>query len=62
MTEKQKRILKIFMVAILMVSMYFSMYFLAGEKVIFVNSGHVEQKGKPCVVIDAGHGDSYLRE
>lgn len=56
MDGKQKKILKMIMAAILLVSMYF----LAREGAAYVNSDHVESgrqaKYKYCVVIDAGHG------
>lgn len=63
--EKQSKVLKIIMAAILLVSMYF----VAGEGAAYVNSDKVEEEkeeaekngGKAekrdfCVVIDAGHG------
>lgn len=54
--EKQKKILRIIMAAILLVSMYF----VAGEGAAYVNSERVVmeegKKDKFCVVIDAGHG------
>lgn len=62
MEEKQGKVLRIIMAAILLVSMYF----VAGEGAAYVNSDNVEDKGseeakaerkeKICVVIDAGHG------
>ena len=65
MEEKQSKVLKIIMAAILLVSMYF----VAGEGAAYVNSDKVEEEkeeaekngGKAekrdfCVVIDAGHG------
>lgn len=54
--EKQKKILRIIMAAILLVSMYF----VAGEGAAYVNSERLVmeegKKDKFCVVIDAGHG------
>ena len=60
--EKQGKILRIIMAAILLVSMYF----VAGEGAAYVNSDNVTDKEKEeaeagrkekiCVVIDAGHG------
>lgn len=58
--EKQGKVLRIIMAAILLVSMYF----VAGEGAAYVNSDDIEAKeeqdetGKEkfCVVIDAGHG------
>lgn len=61
MEEKQGKVLRIIMAAILLVSMYF----VAGEGAAYVNSDNVEERGgnqekedreKLCVVIDAGHG------
>lgn len=59
MEEKQGKVLRIIMAAILLVSMYF----VAGEGAAYVNSDNIETKeqdetGKEkfCVVIDAGHG------
>ncbi len=57
MTEKQNRILHLFMAGILLVSMYM----IAGKGAIYVNSGEVSDKAASsekeiCVVIDAGHG------
>lgn len=57
MTENQNRILKLVMVGILM----FSMFVVAREGAIYVNSVQVENPQKVCVVIDAGHGGSKLR-
>lgn len=54
MTENQNRILKLVMVGILMVSMFV----VAREGAVYVNSLQVENKGGMCVVIDAGHGGS----
>jgi hypothetical protein len=33
-----------------------SMYFVAREGAIYVNSVQMEDVERPCVVIDAGHG------
>lgn len=61
MEEKQGKVLRMIMAAILLVSMYF----VAGEGAAYVNSDNVTDKGraetepkreKICVVIDAGHG------
>lgn len=52
MTEAQNRILKLVMVGILM----FSMFVVAREGAVYVNSLQVESGKKVCVVIDAGHG------
>lgn len=63
MEEKQNKVLRIIMAAILLVSMYF----VAGEGAAYVNSDNVTDKEtdketagaereKFCVVIDAGHG------
>lgn len=54
MTENQNRILKLVMVGILMVSMFV----VAREGAVYVNSLQVENKKGVCVVIDAGHGGS----
>lgn len=54
MTENQNRILKLVMVGILMVSMFV----VAREGAIYVNSQQVENRNRLCVVIDAGHGGS----
>lgn len=54
MTENQNRILKLVMVGILMVSMFV----VAREGAVYVNSLQVENKKSVCVVIDAGHGGS----
>ena len=52
MTNNQNRILKLVMVGILMVSMFV----VAREGAVYVNSTQVEEKKNICVVIDAGHG------
>ena len=52
MTSNQNRILKLVMVGILM----FSMFVVARESAVYVNSTKVEEKKNICVVIDAGHG------
>ncbi len=52
MTNNQNRILKLVMVGILM----FSMFVVARESAVYVNSTQVEEKKQICVVIDAGHG------
>lgn len=62
MEERQGKVLRIIMAAILLVSMYF----VAGEGAAYVNSDNVADKEKEgvtaereekfCVVIDAGHG------
>lgn len=62
MEEKQSKILRIIMAAILLVSMYF----VAGEGAAYVNSDNISAeeedakenggREKFCVVIDAGHG------
>lgn len=61
MEEKQKKILNIVMAAVLLVSMYL----VAQQSAVCVNSGSVVTEGtereeegnqKYCVVIDAGHG------
>ena len=54
MTENQNRILKLVMVGILMVSMFV----VAREGAVYVNSLQAENKKRVCVVIDAGHGGS----
>lgn len=54
MTDRQGRVLKIFMVAILLTSMYF----LAKEGAVYVNSLQVAKSKPLCVVIDAGHAGS----
>ncbi len=52
MTENQNRILKLAMLGILL----FSMFVVAREGAVYVNSVQVENKKSVCVVIDAGHG------
>lgn len=52
MTNNQNRILKLVMVGILMISMFV----VAREGAIYVNSTQAEEEKKICVVIDAGHG------
>lgn len=52
MTNNQNRILKLVMAGILM----FSMFVVAREGAVYVNSTQVEEKRNLCVVIDAGHG------
>lgn len=52
MTEMGNRILHMVMAGILLVSMFF----LAREGAVYVNSMQVEPKEKICIVIDAGHG------
>lgn len=52
MTNNQNTILKLVMAGILM----FSMFVVAREGAIYVNSAQVEEKKSICVVIDAGHG------
>lgn len=54
MTEKRSRILQIVMAGILLVSMFV----VAREGAVYVNSVQVEEGKKVCVVIDAGHGGS----
>lgn len=60
MTENQSRILRLVMVGILMVSMFV----VAREGAAYVNSQTVEsdKKEEICIVIDAGHGGSKLRQ
>lgn len=58
MTEAQNRILKLVMVGILM----FSMFVVAREGAVYVNSLQVENEKKVCIVIDAGHGGGNLRK
>lgn len=58
--EKQRKILKIVMAAILLISMYL----VAREGAAYVNSDKVvTERGKKkfCVVIDAGHGGDHVR-
>lgn len=52
MTNNQNRILKLVMVGILMISMFV----VAREGAIYVNSTQAEEEKNICVVIDAGHG------
>lgn len=52
MTERENRILHIIMAGILLVSMYL----LAKEGAVYVNSMQVKTKEKICIVVDAGHG------
>lgn len=52
MSENQNRILKLVMLGILM----FSMFVIARESAVYVNSVQVENKRNMCIVIDAGHG------
>lgn len=52
MTEMGNRILHMVMAGILLVSMFF----LAREGAVYVNSMQVEPKEKICIVIDVGHG------
>ena len=54
MTNNQNRILKLVMAGILMISMFV----VARESAVYVNSAQVEEKKTICVVIDAGHGGS----
>lgn len=54
MTNNQNRILKLVMVGILL----FSMFVVARESAVYVNSAQVEKEKKICVVVDAGHGGS----
>lgn len=54
MTDNQNRILKLVMLGIMM----FSMFVVAREGAVYVNSVQVENKKALCVVIDAGHGGS----
>lgn len=54
MTNNQNRMLKLVMAGILM----FSMFVVAREGAVYVNSAQVEEKKSICVVIDAGHGGS----
>lgn len=52
MTEKCHRILHMVMAGILLVSMFF----VAREGAVYVNSMEIAQKENVCIVIDAGHG------
>ncbi len=52
MTDNQNRILKLVMVGILMVSMFV----VAREGAVYVDSMQVKRERDICVVIDAGHG------
>lgn len=54
MTDNQNRVLKLVMLGIMM----FSMFVVAREGAIYVNSMQIENKKTLCVVIDAGHGGS----
>lgn len=54
MTNRQGQLLKILMFAILMTSMFF----LAKEGAVYVNSPQLAEAKPLCVVIDAGHADS----
>lgn len=54
MTNNQNRVLKLVMAGILI----FSMFVVAREGAVYVNSAQVEEKKSICVVIDAGHGGS----
>lgn len=54
MTDDQNRVLKLVMLGIMM----FSMFVVAREGAIYVNSMQIENKKTLCVVIDAGHGGS----
>lgn len=57
-TEWYKTSIRIMTVLILMASVYFIAYQRTEE----ASSGRiVNEKEKPCVVIDAGHGGSRLR-
>lgn len=40
----------------------FSMFVVAREGAVYVNSLQVENKKRVCVVIDAGHGGGNLRK
>ncbi len=53
MTDRQGRVLKISMFAILMASMFI----LAKEGAVYVNSPKLAETRPLCVVIDAGHAD-----
>ena len=52
MTERENRILQIVMAGILLVSMFI----VAREGAVCVNSMQIKSKEKKCIVIDAGHG------
>lgn len=54
MIDNQNRVLKLVMLGIMM----FSMFVVAREGAIYVNSMQIENKKTLCVVIDAGHGGS----
>ncbi|MGN0365986.1 MAG: N-acetylmuramoyl-L-alanine amidase [Suilimivivens sp.] len=54
MTESQNRVLKLVMLGILMVSMFI----VARESAVQVNTMQIKTGKKICVVIDAGHGGS----
>lgn len=54
MTDNQNRILKLVMLGIMM----FSMFVVAREGAVYVNSVQVENKKNTCIVIDVGHGGS----
>lgn len=54
MTDNQNRVLKLVMLGIMM----FSMFVVAREGAIYVNSMQIENKKTLCIVIDAGHGGS----
>lgn len=58
MTDNQNRVLKLVMLGIMM----FSMFVVAREGAIYVNSMQIENKKTLCVVIDAGHGSGNLRK
>lgn len=52
MTEKYNRVLQVIMAGILLVSMFF----VAKEGAVYVNSMQAKSREKICVVVDAGHG------
>lgn len=52
MTNNQNRILKLVMAGILM----FSMFVVAREGAVYVNSAQIEEKKNICIVVDPGHG------
>jgi len=52
MTEKYNRVLQVIMAGILLVSMFF----VAKEGAVYVNSMQTKSREKICVVVDAGHG------